>query len=92
MLTIDNYPHKNKWRSLLKALLCDLSVYDDWLFQNVGNVNIFLSFVKQRLNDKCVQNIVGSRIPVGHYIFYKSLCSFRFQSYLICVNIIKRIV
>ena len=51
-----------------------------------------LSFLKQRLNDKFVQNIVGSRIQVGHYIFYKSLCSFRFQSYLICVNIIKRIV
>ena len=50
------HPNKINWCSLLKVLLGNLGFYEAWLFQDVGNDKVFISNVKQRLNDNFIQN------------------------------------
>lgn len=44
--TLD-YPNRKNWCSLTKHLLCMLGFHDAWIFQTVGETNIFLITVKQ---------------------------------------------
>ena len=62
----DENPEKTNWCSLLKSLLCRLGFYDVWLFQTVGNSDIFLYNVKLRLNDNFIQSW-NTRI---HQVFF----------------------
>ena len=43
------YPNKVSWVKLQQDLLGELGLTEAWLQQNVGNVHVFLSVVKQRL-------------------------------------------
>ena len=83
------YPHKSNWCSLLKDLLCRLGFYDAWYFQYIGNANIFISLVKQRLTDNFVQNWHSRINDSSRALFYRNISSFNFQPYLDILNIKK---
>ena len=76
-------------------LLCDLELYA-WLFLNVGNVNvffIFLSLVKQRLNDNVVQNWLSRLYNSSRALFDESfpVCNVKYIPYLVlCKTVIFR--
>jgi len=36
------YPHKVSWVTLLQHVLSSLGIYEVWLAQGVGNVNVFV--------------------------------------------------
>ena len=48
-------PNKVNWASLLHHLLMSLGFNGVWINQGVGNINVFLSMAKQRLNDNFLQ-------------------------------------
>ena len=57
MLTdINDRPNIQNWASLVRNTLSNLGVFNVWIAQGVGDVNIFLSVIKQRLSDTFVQN------------------------------------
>jgi hypothetical protein len=41
-------PYRRNWCSLVKNLLCELGFIDAWIFQTVGDADLFLLNVKQR--------------------------------------------
>ena len=51
-----NFPSQISWATLLRDLLGNLGFMEAWTQQNVGDVKIFLSVVKQRLLDNFIQN------------------------------------
>ena len=55
----ENNIRVKNWCSLLKQLLCSLGFYEVWLFQEVGNASVFLSYVIQRLSDQFIQGWDG---------------------------------
>ena len=54
---------------------------DVWIQQNVGNVNIFLSLVKQRLSDNFIQNWNSRHTDSSRALFYRNF-SFGYKAYL----------
>jgi hypothetical protein len=56
---LDQFPYKKNWCSLVRYLLCNLGLNDAGFYQNVGNANVFLSLVKQRIKDQFIQNWTG---------------------------------
>ena len=86
---LELYPNKTNWCSLLKNLLCLLAFVDAWTFQSVGNNDMFLYIVKQRLNDQFIQNWYARLTQSSRALFYNTISSFRFQPYLECFNISK---
>ena len=86
---MDSMPDKDNWASLVKKLLESLGFNDVWLAQGVGNVNLFLSLVKQRLHDQFIQNW-NSRIQESSRAnFYACVSSFQFRNYLNFVKVKK---
>ena len=83
------YPNNNNWCTLLKNLLCSLGMVDAWIYQGVGNDKMFLSLVKQRLNDQFVQNWNARLNNSDKARFYKNISIFRFQPYLECFTVSK---
>ena len=79
--TLDNRNIIN-WCSSLRNLLCNLGFYDAWLFQGVGNVDIFLSNVKLRLKDQYIQNWTSNINESSRALFYRNICNHSFQPYL----------
>lgn len=83
------HPRKTNWCSQLKDLLCSLGLVDAWIFQGVGNVDMFLYLVKQRLNDQFIQNWNARLSDSSRALFYRNIASFKCQSYLDCFNVRK---
>ena len=52
---LENYPEQKSWVSSVKALLESTGFYHAWLYQGVGNVEVFLSYFKQRIEDNYKQ-------------------------------------
>jgi hypothetical protein len=52
----EQYENRQNWCSMLKNLLFSLGFVGACLYQGVGDDKIFLSLVKQRLNDQFIQN------------------------------------
>ena len=78
---IEELQNKTNWAFLVCSLLMNLGFYEVWLLQGVVNVNIFLSQLKQRLNDTFIQNWqerLGNSTRVS---FYKTFARFQFQPY-----------
>lgn len=50
------FPNKINWAKLVRNLLSTLGFNDVWLQQGVGNTELFLIELKQRLNDNFIQN------------------------------------
>ena len=86
---IELFPNRNNWCSLLKQLLCTLGLYHVWLAQYVGNEDVFLFLVKQRLNDHFVQNWNSRLDESSRAKFYRQISSFKFQPYLDNINMLK---
>ena len=86
---IDNNVNKKSWASLTRDILCNLGFYDAWLFQNVGNENIFLSLVKQRINDQYIQVWNNSIQNSSRSSLYRYIANFTFQPYLDVLTIPK---
>ena len=68
-----------------------LGFYEVWLSQGVGNINIFRSQMKQRLNDTFIQNWHERLSNSTRADFYKTFASFQFQPYLSKLNVFKYI-
>ena len=51
---IELYPNKTNWAKLVKNLLKSLGFADAWLYQSVGNTDLFLLEVRQCLNDNFI--------------------------------------
>ena len=88
---IELYPNKTNWAKLVKNLLESLGFADAWLYQSVGNTDLFLLEVRQRLNDNFIQNWNARLANSSRATFYRSISDnyFEFQNYLNCVNIPK---
>ena len=82
-------PNKINWCSLLRDLLSSLGLYEVWFSQTIGNTDIFLALVKQRLNDHFVQNWSERLNNSSRALFYRSIAEFKFQSYLKVIQIDK---
>ena len=57
-------PNIKNWCSLLRDLLFTLGFQEVWYFQTTGDPKLFLSFIRQRLNDQFLQNWT-SRIEIS---------------------------
>ena len=79
---MESMPHKENWAKLVKQLLGCLGFNIVWVAQTVGDVNIFLSLVKQRLHDNFVQNWNSRLRESSRASFYSGISSFHFQHYL----------
>ena len=80
---------KKKWRSRLYGLLCTLGFSIAWLFQDIGDSVLFLSLVKQRLEDQFIHNWNGRLEYSSSAIFYKHISFFGFKPYIKILNISK---
>ena len=79
---IELLPRNVNWASLVRHLLMTLGFYDVWLGQGVGNYDGFMSALKQRLTDNFAQNWHSRLEDSSRAVFYRSIASFHFQSYL----------
>ena len=61
-----------------------MGIYDVWLQQSVGNADLFLPVVKQRLTDQFIQNWNSRINNSNRVLFYKTITCFQFQPYLEC--------
>ena len=82
----ENNPNIVNWCSKLKQLLCSLGFYDVWLQQSVGDIDMFLAILKQRLKDNFVQNWHERLHNSSRALFYRTIANFEFQSYLDIFN------
>lgn len=82
----EDHPTKINWAILVRNLLSELGFYEVWVQQGVGNYNLFLSLLKQRLTDTFVQNHNARVQTLSRARFFNLFSSFQWQDYL---NIIK---
>ena len=53
---LERLPNSKSWAKSVRDVLQSLGFYDVWLFQTVGDVDMFICILKQRLHDVYVQN------------------------------------
>ena len=73
---IEENDRKINWALLVKRLLSNLGFYEVWLQQNVGDVKVFLSVVKERLQDIFFQNWNAELNEASRAFFYRQIASF----------------
>ena len=83
------YPDMKNWASLVKKLLSSLGFYEVWLNQSVGDKDVFLSHVKQRIHDTYLQNWQSDLNKSSRALFYRTIASFESQFYLDAVTVKK---
>ena len=81
-----NLPNKVSWVTLLRDLLCNLGFMEAWVHQNVGDMDIFLSLVKQRLSDNFIQNWNSRLENSSRALFYRNFYTFGYKAYLDIVS------
>ena len=86
---MDAMPEKENWAMLVKRLLDSLGFNNVWLAQGVGNVNVFLNLVKQRIHDNFIQNWNSRLEESSRATFYTRINSFKFQHYLNFIKVKK---
>ena len=86
---LERRPNATSWAPLVKNLLFSLGFNEVWMQQGVGNYNIFISLLKQRLTDNFIQNWQARLDASSRAVFYKSVAIFQMQPYLEKVNIRK---
>ena len=79
---LNTFPGKTSWVSLLRDSLGGLGLMQAWLQQNVGNVDLFLSWVKQRLSDTFIQNWNSRLNDSPRALFYRNFNNFGYKNYL----------
>ena len=88
---LEELPNKTNWASLVRDLLTNLGFHEVWLLQGVGNVNIFLSELKLRLNDTFIQKWHERLGNSSRARFYNTIAQFHFQPYLCKLSMFKYI-
>ena len=86
---LERLPNCNSWTKRVKDILQSLGFYDVWLFQSVGDVDIFKCELKQRLKDVYVQNWFAELNISSRAKTYVLFADFKLQPYLCDVNIVK---
>ena len=66
-----------------------LGFYHVWLAQGVGDYNVFILTLKQRLSEKFIQNWHSSLESSSRATFYSSVAIFQLQPYLEKINVVK---
>ena len=79
---IQTYPNRENLASLVRDLLSNLGMRYSWIEQGVGNVNAFISLVRQRLTDNFIQNWNARINESTRASCYKNISSFSFKTYL----------
>ena len=82
MNDIENKPNCLNWASRVKQLLSTLGFYEVWVNQGVGNKNVFLCVLKQRLLDNFSQGWSSRLAESNRANFYSLFSSFEHQFYL----------
>ena len=49
-------PNSTSWAKSVRHLLQSIGFNNVWMNQGVGNVNLFIRMLKERLNDNFIQN------------------------------------
>jgi len=68
---IDNNPTHMSWASNVNTRLQSNGLYEAWVNQGVGNINVFISLIKQRVFDMFVHNCntdINGSTPARCYI------------------------
>ena len=87
---IEVFPNKNNWASLLRDILSSLGFFDVWIFQGVGNKQLFLNLAKQRLKDNFQQKWTAELKMSTRALCYREISTnINFKAYLNVVNISK---
>ena len=81
------YPNRVNWASLVRDLLNNLGRHYAWTEQGVGNINAFMSLVRQRLTDHFIQNWNTGINESTRALCYKNISSFSFKAYLDTVTV-----
>ena len=89
MNDIENKPNCLNWASRVKQLLSTLGFYEVWVNQGVGNKNVFLCVLKQRLLDNFSQEWSSRLAESSRANFYSLFSSFEHQFYLDFVKVKK---
>ena len=82
-------PNKVNWISLLRHLLMSLCLNEVWIYQGMGNINVFLNMAIQRLTDNFLQGWQERLNNSSRENFYSAISKLRFQSHLDNINILK---
>ena len=83
------YPNRVNWASLVRDLLSNLGLQYAWTEQGVGNINAFLSLVRQRLTDHFIQNWSSRINESTRALCYKNISTFGFKTYLDTITVKK---
>ena len=75
-------PNKLNWASSVRSLLQSLGFNEVWLFQGVGNINVFLSAFTQRIKDTFIQKWNERLINSSRARTYSLFSSFSYKIYL----------
>ena len=86
---LERQTNTTNWASLVRLLILSLGFYEIWLQQGIGNSNIFVSLLKQRLTDTFIQNRQARLKTSSRAVLYKSIAIFQMQPYLEQINIRK---
>ena len=78
---IEENDRKINWALLVKRLFSNLGFYEVWLQQNVGDVKVFLSVVKERLQDNFIQNWNAELNESSRAVFNRQIASFQLSEY-----------
>jgi hypothetical protein len=79
----------SNWAKTVRSILYNLGLNYAWLFQEVGNENIFISLVKQRLKDIFTQNWMAELNTSTRASTFRLFANFNFSKYLAQVKIKK---
>ena len=86
---LESYPEKKSWARSVKTLLESLGFNHVWLNQGVVNVEVFLSFFKQRLKDHYCQGWNNELENSSRARMYRLFGNFVYQPYLDLIQVEK---
>ena len=72
MLQNSSIKSGRNWAESVKLCLCRLGFYYAWLNSGVGDDKRFLSLLKQRLKDCCLQEWSAKNVSSDRYVWYSS--------------------
>lgn len=89
MQDLQRLPDKTSWAKSVKMLLENLGFSHVWLSQGVGDMEIFMTLLKQRITDHFIQNWNEQLANSSRARTYSLISSFKFKPYLDFITIKK---
>ena len=80
-------PNRTSWAKSVRHLVQSIRLNNVWMNQGVGNVNLLIRILKERLNDNFIQNWNSELIESSRARTYVMFCNFRQQPYLTCITL-----